>query len=252
MSALLANLSTANDTDIAGEKDSVGNGGVLESAIYLMTVNNAYLDKAKSGALGLHLFLETEQGQEIRQTLYVTSGDKKGNKNYYENQRGEKNYLPGFLHANGLCLLTEGVEIAAMDTEEKTIKVYSPEAKAEVPQKKDVLVDLIGKQVYVGMQKQIVDKRAQADDGSYYATGETREENEIDKLFCARPEAEKMTLTEIQAKAEEAAFFATWEAKFAGKTRDRSTKDAGTAGAPRQAANSASGGNSKPKTSLFG
>lgn len=245
---MLANLKS--DASIATEKDSVGGGSfILESGIYNATVNLAYITKSKGGALGLVLNLKTDADKEIRQTLWMTSGTEKGCKNYYEKD-GEKHYLPGFNHANSLALLTVGKEISELDTETKVVNVYSPEAKAEVPTKVDMIMDLLGKEITVGVIKQTVDKTKKNETtGAYEPTGETRDENEIDKLFRAR---DRMTTAEIRAQAEEATFANTWEAKWAGKTKDKSKGASGTAGAPKAAgAAGAPAAAKKPTTSLF-
>lgn len=237
----------ASDSSIATETDSLGGNQALESGLYPCTVTMAHLNKSAGGALGLVLTLKTSENREIRQTLWMTSGNAKGNKNYYEKD-GEKHFLPGFNHANGLCLLAVGKEVSAMDTETKVIKLYSPEAKAEVPTKVDVLTELLGKEIVVGLLKQKVDKTAKNDAGIYVPTGETREENEIDKMFRA---TDRMTTAEIRAQAAEAAFAFTWETKWSGKTRDKSKGiGTGTPGMPSMAGMSTSA--KKPTTSLFG
>lgn len=244
--SLLKSLAT-NDS-IANEKDSVGSTGPLESGLYNTSVSMAYLSKSAGGALGLVLTLKTEEGRDIRQTLWMTSGTAKGCKNYYETKTGEKQYLPGFNIANGLSLLTVGKEISDLETETKVVNVYSAEAKAEVPTKVEVLMDLLNQEITVGLIKQTVDKTKKNETtGVYEPTGETRDENEIDKLFRTR---DRMTTAEIRAQAEEAKFVDTWSAKWSGKTRDKSTGTAGTAGAPKAAAGAPAGAK-KPTTSLF-
>lgn len=243
--SLLANLTS--DSSIADEKDSVGGGGPLESGLYKCTVAMAYLTKSAGGALGLVLNLKTDDNKDIRQTLWMTSGTAKGAKNYYEKD-GEKFYLPGFNHANSLALLTTGKEISQLETETKVVKVYSAEAKSEVPTKVEVPMDLLNKEIIVGIIKQTVDKTKKNEStGVYEATGETRDENELDKLFRAR---DRMTTAEIRAQAEEASFINTWETKWAGKTRDKSKGASGTAGAPAGAAGAPAAAK-KPTTSLF-
>jgi hypothetical protein len=243
--SLLANLST--DSTISEEKDSVGgSGGPLESGLYAATVALAYITKASSGALGLVLNLKTEAGKEIRQTLWMTSGTAKGGKNYYEKD-GEKHYLPGFNHANSLALLTVGKEISSLETETKVVNVYSAEAKSEVPTKVEMLMDLIGKEILVGLIKQTVDKTKKNDHGIYEPTGETRDENDIDKLFRAR---DRMTTAEIRAQAEKATFVDTWSSKWTGNTKNKAKGASGTAGAPK-AAGAAAAATKKPTTSLF-
>lgn len=240
--SLLQNLAT--DATIADERDSVGSGGPLESGLYPAKIALAYLNKAASGALGLVLNVKTPEGREIRQTLWMTSGTAKGAKNYYERD-GQKHYLPGFNHANSLALLTLGKEISTLETETKVVNVYSPEAKAEIPTKVEMFTELLGQEIIVGLIKQTVDKSVKNDLGVYVPTGETREENEIDKIFRAK---DRMTTAEIRAKADEATFIETWDAKWTGKSRNKSKGTAGTAGAPQAAGVAAT---KKPTTSLF-
>ena len=244
--SLLKSLAT-NDS-ISNEKDSVGGTGPLDSGLYKTTVSMAYLSKSKGGALGMVLTLKTEEGKDIRQTLWMTSGTEKGCKNYYETKTGEKQYLPGFNIANSLTLLTLGKEISDLETETKVVNVYSAEAKAEVPTKVEVLMDLLNQEVTVGLIKQTVDKTTKNETtGVYEPTGETRDENEIDKLFRTR---DRMTTAEIRAQAEEAKFIDTWSAKFTGTVKNKSKGASGTAGAPKAAAGAPAAAK-KPTTSLF-
>ena len=243
--SLLASLST--DASIADEKDSVGSGGPLDSGLYTAKVALAYITKSAGGAMGLVLNLKTDANREIRQTLWMTSGTAKGAKNYYEDKNGDKQYLPGFLHANSLSLLTVGKEIAALDTETKVVNVYSAEAKSEVPTKVEMLMDLIGQDVIVGLIRQTVDKTKKNESGVYEATGETRDENEIDKLFRAK---DRMTTAEIRAQADTAGFIDTWSAKHTGTVKMKAKGASGTAGAPK-AAGAPPAAAKKPTTSLF-
>lgn len=243
--SLLSGLTTSND--IAAEKDSVGGGSLLDSNVYNFTVKLAYLQKAASDALSLVVHLTTEDNKEVRQQFWMTSGKEKGCKNYFVDKKGDKQYLPGFNMANSLCLLTVGKEISQMETETKVVNVYSSEAKAEVPTNVEMLTELLGKQVLGGLIKQIVDKTAKDAAGNYQPTGETREENELDKFFRER---DSKTTAEILAQAPEAVFIETWKKKWVGQVRDRTTKQAGTAGAPKAGAAQAAG-TAKPQNSLF-
>lgn len=242
MSAL---ASLATDASISNEKDTVGQNGPFDSGIYPMAVALAYLGKSDSGAMSLNLNLKAENGRELRQTLWITSGDAKGNKTYYE-KNGEKNYLPGFNLANSLCLLTVGKEISALDTEERVVKLYDFNQKKEVPTKVQVITDILGKEIIAAVLRQTVDKNVKNDAGVYVPSGETRDENEIDKFFRAR---DRMTVAEIRAQAESATFIDTWDAKWTGVTRNRAKgagAGTGAAGLPGAAAAAA-----KPTASLF-
>ncbi len=251
---MLATLTS--DSDIADERDSLGGSRLLESGLYGLKVVWAYLQKADSGALALVVNLKSADGkQELRQSFWMTGGTAKGCKNYYEKD-GQKNYLPGFIMANALCLLTVGKEISQLATETKVIPVYNKEAKAEVPTKVEMLTDLLGQEILAGVIKQTVDKTKKNEaTGAYEPTGETREENEVDKFFRAK---DRMTTAEIRAQAAEPAFAAAWEDKWKGKTRDKTSKvsgtQAGVAGLPgaKAAGISKAAGTAKPATSLFG
>ena len=236
--SILKNLTT--DSSIKGETDSLGSGGLWESGTYPLTIKVAYLSTAASGALALNIVAASGE-KEIKQQFWMTSGTEKGSKNYYE-KNGEKHYLPGFIAANSLALLTLGKEIGELDVEKKVIKVYDYESKKEVPTEVDAFVDLHGQEIIAGVLKQKVDKTAKGDDNKYHPTGETREENEIVKFFRAE---DGLTVPEIEAGVTEAKFKADWEKKFTGTVRNRAKgAEAGVkAGAPSTA--------QKPTKSLF-
>jgi len=236
--------SFTSDESIANERDSVGGGGVLESGLYPATIKLAYITKSSGGATGVVLQAETDQGRKIGETIYISSGTAKGCKNYYEKD-GQKHYLPGFLIAQSIALLAAGKELADLDTEQKVAKIYDFDAKAEVPTKVEMIMDLINKPILLGVIKQTVDKNVKQGD-VYVPSGETRDVNTIDKAFRA---SDRMTTAEIRAQATEATFADTWAKKWTGVVQDKSTKTAGVAGAPKGAA--AAGGTAKPKSSLF-
>lgn len=250
--SILSTLST--DNSIANEKDNVGGGNrVLDTAVYALKVATAYVTKSSGGAIGLVASFKTEDGRDLRQTFWMTSGTAKGCTNFYTDKNGDKQYLPGFLLANALCLLTTGQEISALDTEQKVIPLYNAEAKSEIPTKVDMLMDVVGKDIVAAVFKQTVDKTTKnATTGVYEPTGETREENEVDKFFRAR---DRMTTAEIRAQADKGVFVETWAEKWTGKTRDRSKGAAagGNTAAPAKGAAGlpSAGAAKKPATSLF-
>lgn len=238
---MLAKLKT-ND-NIKNETDSIGGSRTIESQLIDLTITMAYLKTADSGALSVNLVLEGPNKEELKQTFWVTSGNAKGNKTTYTDKKGDEQYLPGFLVANSVPLLSIGKELSELEPETKTITLYNSTAKAEVPTQVPVLTELLGQKITAGVIKQTVDKTTKDAAGVYQPTGETRDENEIDKFFRT---SDHLTTAEIRAGATEAVFYTTWGTKNTGVTRDKSTKDAaGKAGAPKAAAG-------KPKTSLFG
>lgn len=224
------NLKTDNEIEESG--DSLGMARTLDSDAYPMKVDIAYFDKSKGGAMSLNLVLKNKDA-ELKQTLWITGGDAKGNKNFYMDSKGDKQYLPGFNQANALCLLTVGKELAevANDIEDKVIGLWSFDDKKEVPTKVQMLMPLLGTDITVGVLKQTVDKQKKDGAGDYQNTGETREENEIDKMFRT---SDHMTVTEIRAKATDSVFYPAWVEKWKGKVKNKAkgSTDGATAGAP--------------------
>lgn len=239
---MLSKLTT--DAAIDTEKDSIGGGGTVESGVYKLKINTAYLKTSDGGALALVVDATTSDGREIRQTLWMTSGTAKGGNNYYVDKSGNKQYLPGFNMANSLALLTCGKEISQLDTEKKVVNIWSSELKTDVPTTVDMLMDLVNKEVIAGIIKQTVDKTTKDNAGNYVPTGETRDENEIDKLFRA---SDSLTTAEIRGQVTEPTFINTWSTKWSGKTRVKVSKTP-----PGTGAKPTPGATQKPTTSLFG
>lgn len=243
--SLFQNFGT--DGTIQDEKDVLGGGGfkAIPSNTYDFTVKLAYVTIAKSKATGIVLELETEAGEKLKVTEWVSSGEAKGCKNYYEKD-GQKYYLPGFNNINAVCLLTVGKELKDMDTETKQIPLWNSEAKAEVPTKTQVLVDLHGQAITMGVLREIHNKtKWNAETNEREIVEGTVEQNVINKVFRTK---DRKTVAEIRAEAEDAVFYDQWKEKNEGKDVDK-TKAAGTAtgtsGAPKAATSA------KPKTSLF-
>lgn len=229
------------DDNIQQENDYVG-GSLLESGIYDFIIEVCYLDKSRSGAASFNVHLkDVNTDKVLRQTFYITSGTAKGCLPYYIKKNGDKAYLPGFNSALSLSQLSCGKSLDELSTEEKVIKLYDYEAKAEVPTKVEMVMDLLGCKIKAGVLKVTVSKRTKQGD-DYVSTGETRDINEVDKFFAAES---GMTMTEMKAEAEEANYIKVWEEKNAGITRDKTDKEAGPAaksGAPSKPASPA-----KPK-----
>ena len=208
--SLFDNLKT--DNSIEEDKDSLGGGYVpLESGIYDFTIEIPYIDYSKGGAMSLVLHLKGADGVSHRETFWMTSGKAKGCKNYYENKEGKKKYLPGFTSANNICLLAVGKEISELEPEEKVINIYNPDLKKEAPTKRQVLTDLVGESITLGLLQTIVDKNVKDAQGNYVPSGETRTVVETSSVFRT---SDHKTVTEIKAQVEEASFYDQWSEKY--------------------------------------
>ncbi len=225
-------------------KDSLGGGqfGAKESDIYTGDVKVAYVGKADSGADWMQIIVENMKNSdgldagEFRAQVYFTSGKEKGNKPTYE-KNGKEYFLPGFTVINDMMLMATGKELFEADFEEKIVKVYDFDQKAEVNKSVMVPVELIGQNIMFALEKVIEPKQSKGDDGKYYNNGETREVNEIQKLFHPEllvtvVEAQEAEKADKTLSPELAVFHAAWLEKNKGKTRDKASKATGKAGTP--------------------
>lgn len=236
----------SEDTSIKQEKDSLGGGFIWESGAYPVTIVMAYAGKAASGANSMNFEFKGEDGRIYKDVEWVTSGTAKGGLPYYEKD-GVKSYLPGYNIANAIALLAAQKELSELTFEEKLVKIYNKDAGGDVPTKVDVAVELLGKQVIVGLLKRTENKSVKDGAGNYQMTDEPREVNLVDKVFHAET---KKTIAEYRAKAEEASFYQPWVDKNTGVTQDRMKKGAGVvAGVPAGTGGATGGG--KPASSLF-
>ena len=223
MNAMMQGISRE---EIVQEKDVLGGGYTPHpSGAYGLTINLAYLDKADSGALGLHMHFTTDDGEKLRYTCYLQSGDKKGNKNYYE-RNGQRFYLPGFALGDSLTQVVLGTAVEDSKREERLVPVYSKKESKEIPQKKQVFVDLINKKVIGGVTVLRKNGTKKAGNG-YIDTNDVREENEIIKFFDYDT---KLTSTEKAAGETDPTFYKKWVDKWTNKVDDRWKEVAAPAG----------------------
>lgn len=234
--------------------DRLGGGGTVDSDAYGAVITQAYAGESSGGAKSMTFHFKLDNDREFRETVYVTSGKEKGQKNYYERD-GKKHPMPGFTTANDIALLATGVGLGEQTFEEKVVKIYDFDAKAELPQKVMVATSLLGKRVKLGILKEVVDKTKKNDStGNYDPTGETREQNVINKVFH---DASGQTVSELtQSRDPNAAgeFLGKWLDKNKGHVVNKATGAAGTAGVPGQNRPAPTAGTapaSAPK-SLFG
>jgi len=231
-------------------RDSLGSGGAIDSDSYTGKITLAYAGASKGGARFLAVVIDLN-GREYRETLYVTN--KKGD-NFYE-KGGKKIPLPGFTVANDLALLATGHPLGAQDIEEKIASLYNFEERKEIPTKVQAVTSMMGKDICVGVLKSIVDKtKLNEQTGSYDPTGETREENNIDKVFHAESHNTVSEVTANGGKLGNAEFHDKWVEKNRGTVRNKATGATGKSGVPGQAAAApAAGAAGKPAgKSLFG
>jgi hypothetical protein len=224
----------AKDTTIKDEepRDSLG-GFILPTGIYPCTIDMAYMSKSKKGADAVNLELKTTDGRKIKQTIYITN--RSGEPFYKDKNDGSKRYLPGYNQVNSICDLAVGQDISTVAgaAEEKTIKVWDFDAKAEIPKSMPVLLTLLNKKIVVGVLNIKENKNVQSGDGNWVPGPETRNINEINKAF----NESGLTQAEIKAGSATPEFLEQWKEKYKNNEIDKSSTVAGgaTAGVPGQA-----------------
>lgn len=242
MSKMFGNLSTAGMQEVG---DRIGGGDyILDSDIYLGTIKAASVGQSKSSkARSIDLVLDID-GKEMRKSIWITNRD---DQNFSE-KNNVKTPLGGFTIIDELCWVTLGHGLDNADFENKTIKQYNYEKRAEENVNVPCLVALHGENVMVAIERRTVDKQAKnAQTNKYENTGETRDENEIVKFFHVPT---KMTLTEARNGVETAEFHSKWLEVNKGKTRmlAKGKSEDGRSGRPAAAGNGF-GGNAAPQAS---
>lgn len=220
------------------ERDSLG-GRLLESGVSDFRIDVAYLRKSKGGAMGMHVVMENSDGIKLTDTQYITSGDKKGNKPYFEKD-GKKYPMPGLQHFDVLASLVADKKVAKLEQKTAQIKLYDSEQQKELPTEVITFPELRNQKVKVGVLKIVKNKQVDDGTGKWVDTNEKRELNEVSKYFDADTGA---TNTELTAKAEPE-FIQKWAEKFEGQTLDKfkAVANAPASGATANSTNPLAGG----------
>ncbi len=243
--SLFENLSSEG---LEETQDRIGGFQTKETDAYDATIKAFYAGESSGGAKSVTIIADIG-GSEYRETVYVTS--KKG-ENFYLNKddKTKKIGLPGFIIASDICLVTVEKELKELTFEDKTMNIYDPEVRREVPKSVKMAVELIGKKVNLGIVKQLENKNDKVGN-DYVPNADTREVNFIDKVFH---NPSNLTVVEARNNITEAKFRDAWVARNQGQTRDKRTikdgENSGNAGRPGQAP--AAGATPAKGKSLFG
>lgn len=224
-------------------EDRLGGFSILETDIYSGIVKAFYAGKSDGGAMNVTLILDIGGGKEYREEIYITN--KKG-ENFFTKD-GKKMPLPGFTTVNDICLVTTEKELHELETEEKIIKVYDYDAKKEVPTAVQMVTEVLGKPLALGIQKVREFKQKKNAQGVYEDTDETREVNTIQKVF--HPTA-KVTVPEAREGKTTGEFWDKWLTKNKGQVYDK-TKGKGGSGDSSKPAPAAGSTPPASKPSLF-
>ncbi|QDH83937.1 hypothetical protein Axy10_053 [Achromobacter phage vB_AxyP_19-32_Axy10] len=257
MSTLFSSLADSTK-GMEAAKDSLGGFRARESDLYDAILKVAYVGQSAGGANFMELVFTLADGTDYKERQFFTSGKDKGQKPYYE--KGDKKLpLPGYTIVSDLLRITAGTTLETTEFEEKQVNVYDADQKKDLPKAVMVPVEALGKKVTLGIQKvlEIKQKKNEAT-GEYEDTDETREINQIDKLFdtdSGLTVVEALTAHQAGNDKPEPVFRDEWLKANQGKTRDNTKKggakgNAGAKEAPKAAG--ATGGAPAVKKSLFG
>ena len=223
------------------EEDVLGGNFTVPTNVYPAIIKLAYVDKSAKGAINVvfdFAILANGKERNHKETIYISNAA--GSFTYKDKKTGEDKPSMGFVTVDTICKAITGKSITQMTTEKKLVKIYDYTQKAEVPQEKEVLMDLVRGKLELGIQELTVDKTVKSDTGEYVPTGETRDINELSKVFTE----DGLTLVEKEAGATEAKFKAAWIKQYADKKINK---------AKGKAAGAKAGGVAKPAASpLFG
>lgn len=230
-----------------GDTDSLGGGGLFDSGLVDFTIESAFITESKGGAtmFNIHLVDENKKVARFNECIVGKTG-----KNTYERD-GTTYYLPGWNVINAITRLSIDKELFDFDdedTEEKTIKLWNGKERKEMPTKVNMITELVGAPITIGILRQIVDKTQDDGNGKWVPTGETREENAIGKVFHTDTGFTVQELESGVTEDDEPEFRNKWNEKYAGQVvnKAKGNADGGKSGSPT--ANSGE----KKKSSLFG
>ena len=191
MGNIFASKKAAKDDKV--ETDFVGGGFLLDTDVYQGKIKYAYIGKsASSDARSCNLCIDFG-GKEVSKTIWMTN--REGGVTYTDKKTKEEKNLPGYNQVNSLSMLLLSKEVGDLDVEEKTLKLYDFDAKAEVAQAVDCFVELHGLDLSVAVERLTVDKTEKNESTKEYdPTGETKDINEFVKFF---PQEPLVTLSEV-------------------------------------------------------
>lgn len=133
------------DTDVEAGEDKVytGYNGITETGAYPMKILMAkVVPSATSSAESIVFDFETRDGKTISAKLWIKSS--KTNAAYYVDRKtGKKVALPDVIKLNAIGTIL-GLE-SAPRRQEAMVEEYDFDAKADVPKKREVFPELIGK-----------------------------------------------------------------------------------------------------------
>jgi len=221
MATLFANMKTDGIEDGG---DRLGGFGAIEANVYTGPLKAFYAGKSSGGASSLTVVVGLDGGKEFSETVYITN---RAGENFYldKTDKTKKHMLPGFKTINDIVLCTLGKPLEELQFEDKVINVYDHDAGKEMPKSVPMAVEILGQSITLAIKKTIEDKTKKDGNGEYQPTGDTKEVNNIDKVFDTDS---KLTVSEAMNGEKTSAFHDAWIERNKGKVNDKSSKNDNT------------------------
>lgn len=213
--SILAKLQN-NPVIETADKDFVGSGKfTLDSNVYPATVKVAYLDEYASGAIFVAFEFSVEtKGTQKTYKENICISNKAGSLTYV-GKDGTPQAMPGYVLVDTLCKLASGKALFELGTEQKMVKVWNKEQRAEVPTNKEVITGLIGTTLVLG----ILEEEYNHYNEEKARAGETQLKNRIAKVFNSKGQTQSELITEAAP-----AFINSWIEKNANQVIDKKEK----------------------------
>lgn len=248
-----------NTAGAKASEDRVGGGyEALPTGIYDLEIAMIFAGKANAPSKAESMTIVGKiDGKEFKETLWITN--KMGEPSYQDkNDAKVRHVLPGYTIIDDICLFATGKPLNEQDSEQKIAKIYDYTEKKELNKPVEAIAGLSGVKVKIALLRSIVDKQKKNDAGEYVNTGETRTENEIDKVMNLET---SRTTNEYRNEVLTPEFATAWLERNKGKDRNKATgvgngsAGPGTQGQGRPGAGgNAFGGSAQgsAKSSIFG
>lgn len=219
------NLELGNDVVTQTEGDSLESNRkfTLDTGIYDFKIKQMYPVQNKSGSFSMQLVLETSEGKTFNPLIYFM--DKEGNVTTEAKSgtnKGKKIPIRGYSQLDTICKASIGKplpEVYKSKQSKVVIKQFTKDEKITV----DMLMDVIGKTITLGIEERRVNKQGLVN-GTYQNTAEERIVNELNKVYFPG----RLTAKEVETKVSTPVFATAWLEKYEGQLIDQYKPVAGS------------------------
>ena len=201
-------------------EDRLGGSRTVPSDAYRVTLGQCYQHKSPKGAKYVHIEYTTRTGVTQSENIYYSNKD--GETTFRNKSTGKLQTMPGWNRITALIEVATDKPSDQVITDKKYVGIYNADAKKEVETEVDVLVELTGKEVVLGILHVEANKTKAVKTGDpgdpvkYVPTAEKREYNEISVIADTRGR----TKSERDKGFKTGEFIQQWRQKNKDTTRD--------------------------------